>query len=193
MIDDEASKWDARYRTAPAVTPQPARAVAQYAHLLPPRGKALEVACGLGGNALLLARLGLHTEAWDISAVAIERLRSLAQEQGLTLTATQRDVLVEPPAAAGYDVIVVTRFLDRSLCPALAAALRPDGLLYYQTFVQERVTDHGPGNPAFLLAPGELLQLFPGLLPLAYHDEGRIGDPARGWRDEACLVAQKPR
>ncbi|WP_240905903.1 hypothetical protein [Thiorhodococcus mannitoliphagus] len=75
----------------------------------------------------------------------------------------------------------------------MAAALRPGGLLLYQTFSREAVTDRGPSNPDYRLAPNELLRLFPGLIVRAYRDEGCVGDTRRGTRDIAFLVAQAPR
>ncbi|HEB99563.1 MAG TPA: SAM-dependent methyltransferase, partial [Thiotrichales bacterium] len=67
-----AAKWDARYReSATAVATE---VLVENRHLLPAVGEALDLACGLGGNALLLARHGLRTTAWDLSPVAIERL-----------------------------------------------------------------------------------------------------------------------
>jgi hypothetical protein len=78
------------------------------------------------------------------------------------------------------------------LFPALAAALRPGGLLFYQTWTREAVTGRGPANPAYRLEPGELLRAFAGLRVLAYREEGRVGDVARGVRDQAWLVAMRP-
>ncbi len=185
-------KWDRIHAGAP--WPGPARVLRDFAHLLPGRGRALEVACGLGDNALLLARRGLAVTAWDISPVAIERLRRRAVEDGLAVAAEVRDVEAAAWPLAAFDVIVVSRFLSRGLCPRIQAALKPGGLLYYQTFIRARVdAGRGPSNPAYRLAENELLRLFPGLIVRAYREEGRCGDTRQGWRDEACLVAQKPK
>jgi 2-polyprenyl-3-methyl-5-hydroxy-6-metoxy-1,4-benzoquinol methylase len=184
-------KWDERYRQA--VTAVTAAAVlTDNAHLLPLNGTALDLACGLGGNALALARHGLETHAWDISPVAIERLQAEARREELSVHTEVRDVERAPPPPESFDVIVVSHFLERSLCPALTAALKPGGLLFYQTFSRERVSDEGPKNPDYRLAPGELLALFPWLRPLVYRDEGWVGDPTQGFRNQALLVAKKP-
>ncbi len=185
-----ADKWDTRYRKAGAA--MAGEVLAENRHLLPAKGEALDLACGLGGNALLLARTGLRTRAWDLSAVAIERLAAEADAEGLPLCAEVRDVVVAPPAAGSFDVIVVSRFLERGLCPALMAALRPGGLLFYQTFTRDKAVPGGPSNPAFLLAENELLRLFDGLRLRVYREEGCLGDVTRGLRNEALLVAQRP-
>ncbi len=183
-------KWDRIY--ADAGWPAPARVVRENEHLLPLRGRVLEVACGLGANALLLARRGLDVTAWDLSPVAVERLRRRAEREGLPLRAEVRDVTVAPWPGEAWDVIVVSRFLDRAVCAAMRQALKPGGLLMYQTFVRDPVTSVGPSNPAYRLAENELLRLFSGLIVRAYREEGHCGDRCRGWRDEAYLVAQKP-
>ena len=102
-----------------------------------------------------------------------------------------RDVVLHPPSPASFDVIVVTRFLDRGLVPAITAALRPDGLVYYQTFTRDKLDGAGPSNPDYLLGRNELLKLFATLTILYYREDGRVGDIGRGNRNEAMLVAQK--
>ena len=183
-----AAKWDARYRGS--ATAAATEVLVENRHLLPAVGEALDLACGLGGNALLLARHGLRTTAWDLSPVAIERLA--AEAEGLPLRAEVRDVLAAPPAAGSFDVIVVSRFLERDLCPLLMAALRPGGLLFYQTFTRDKAVPGGPSTPDFLLAENELLRLFEGLRLRVYREEGCLGDVTRGLRNEALLVAQRP-
>lgn len=101
-------------------------------------------------------------------------------------------MVAAPPTPDSFDVIVVSRFLERALCPAIAAALRPGGLLFYQTFVRDDVGAHGPANPAYRLERNELLRLFPQLTLRLYREEGRVGDVTRGVRDEAWLIAQRP-
>ena len=96
------------------------------------------------------------------------------------------------PSPESFDVIVVSRFLERRLAPTLIDALTPEGLLFYQTFTQVTVgAMWGPTNPAYRLAPQELLTLFQPLRVVVYREEGRVGDTTRGWRHEALLVAQK--
>lgn len=191
MHEHDRDKWNARYRaTGAGAPPSAARVLAENTHLLPAHGKALDLACGLGGNALLLARHGLHTTAWDLSEEALSQAAGFAERAGHALTLVQRDVVARPPRPASFDVIVVSRFLERAVVPALIAALRPDGLLFYQTFTREAVTAKGPRRPAYRLAPNELLRLFAELHVLVYREEGRVGDTTQGWRDEALLVAQ---
>lgn len=185
----DIGKWDARYREAGE--PMPARVLSENLHLLPARGCALDLACGLGANALLLARCGLESFAWDSSPVAIEKLRAAAAAAGVAVHAELRDVVAQPPEPQGFDVIVVAHFLDRGLAPALVAALRPGGLLFYQTFTRARGGASGPRNPDYLLRENELLRLFSALQPIVYREEGTLGDLARGFRDQALLVAAK--
>jgi tellurite methyltransferase len=191
MTSQDREKWDQRYRKERADEPAAARVLAENDHLLPRRGTALDLACGRGGNALLLAAAGLDTHAWDISAVALEMLSDAAARKGLVIHTRQCDISATPPEAASFDVIVVSRFLDRDIIPPLVAALRQDGLLFYQTFTADKNPSVGPSNPAYMLHRGELLELFAGLQPVLYREEDRIGDPGRGFRDEAMIIAQR--
>ena len=188
--NDYRERWERRYRQGPDAASGAARVLTENAHLLPAAGQALDLACGLGANALFMARRGLHTQAWDWSREAVRRLEAAAQ--GLTLTAQVRDVVQAPPEPRSFDVVVVSRFLERGLLPALANALRPGGLLFYQTFTRERVDDTGPNRPQFRLAENELLERFRTLRVLVYREEGRVGDCRRGFRNEALLVAHRP-
>lgn len=183
--------WDARHGD-PLKRPAMARVLEENLHLLPTAGCALDLACGLGGNALALAERGLQVTAWDLSPVAIERLRAFAAERGLdNLTAAVRDVEGEPPATESFDLIVVSYFLSRALIPHLIAALKPGGLIFYQTFTRIAVTDTGPTNPEYRLDDNELLALFDGLHVRFYREENRLGDLSLGVRDVAMLVAER--
>lgn len=189
--DPQREKWDRRYRDGDPARAEPAEVLRANAHLLPAHGTALDLACGLGANAVCLARHGFTTHAWDFSTAAIDKLAGYAAASGLPLSAQVRDVCAAPPAAASFDVIVVSFFLERDLAPALCAALRPGGLLFYQTFTRACVDESGPANPAYRLARNELLRLFHGLAPVVYREENTLGDISRGWRNQAMLVAQK--
>ncbi|MEW8507855.1 MAG: methyltransferase domain-containing protein [Candidatus Thiodiazotropha sp.] len=196
MIDsdrDQAlrSKWDQRHADAEK-TPTAAEVLTRNLHLLPAKGLALDLACGLGGNALALARQGLDVVAWDISPVAIQRLNGEVDEAGLrNLRAEVRDVEASPPPPCHFDLIIVSYYLERGLIPRLIDALRPGGLIFYQTFIRAAVTSVGPQNPDFRLGDNELLQLFSGLQLRYYREENRLGNLAQGVRDVALLVAEK--
>lgn len=188
--DPRRERWRQRYLDAETLG-QPCDLLRACEHLLPADGCALDLACGMGGNAALLAARGLETHAWDYADSAVERIRELAAQIGLTIHAEARDVFANPPDPASFDIIVVSRFLERALCPAIAAALRPGGLLFYQTFTRDKLGDIGPSKADFLLAPNELLRLFSGLRVVHYREDSRYGDLDRGERSEAWLVAAR--
>jgi SAM-dependent methyltransferase len=141
--------------------PDATRWLVDHAHLLPPGGDALDVASGAGRNAIWLAERGFHTRAVDRDEAAILQIRETAARLQLPLQADVVDLetgdpQVFPPA---YDVIVVVHYLHRPLFPALKAALRPGGVLVYETFTRAQALRGRPTNPAFLLELGELRDL----------------------------------
>jgi tellurite methyltransferase len=184
---DIREKWNERYRAATGKR-QASRVLSENLHLLPGAGRALDLACGLGGNALLLAEQGLEVDACDIADVAVAALQSVATKRQLPVRAQVRDVEASPPGPGTFDVIVVSHFLERGIIPDLIQALRPGGLIYYQTFTRQRVSDRGPQREEFRLDEQELLQLFSGLQVLFYREEGCVGDVQQGFRDEAMFI-----
>lgn len=186
-------KWDSHYAQVDYDELQPCRALLDNSHLIPTEGRALDLACGLGANALYLARRGLTTTAWDLSPVAIDALQNRAIAEGLKLNAEVRDLSLEPLPAERFDLIYVGNFLKRSLCPYIENALRPGGVLVYQTWVVGKLTDEGPSDPDFLLAENELLGLFPNLIVRYFRDEGCLGDLDQGNRNRSVLIAQRGR
>ena len=188
---DLRDKWNSRYKES-AVVPKAARVLHENLHLLPTKGLALDVACGLGGNAIALARQGLQVDAFDISDVAIAALQEQVEQNGLSINALVRDIEQTPLEPRTYDVIVVSYFLSRPLFPLLIAALKPGGLMYYQTFTQSKVSDRGPQNPDYRLADQELISLMAGCHLLVYREEGCVGNTREGFRDELMYVGMKP-
>lgn len=191
--DERRVRWQQRYLESGQPAPQAASVLQENVFLLPAGGSALDLACGRGGNALLLAGHNLEVSAWDYAPAAIQELDRTARAVDLSLRAEVRDVIEHPPAPNSFDVIVVSYFLERSLVPAIRAALRPGGLLFYETFTREQVVERGPSNPLFRLEPNELLQLFAGMRVLAYREYGLAGDLSQGARDTAWLVARNER
>lgn len=182
-------KWDEIYRQKTDIDPIPATMLSEYSHLLPQHGLALDLACGLGGNAFFLAKQGLQVDAWDISPVAIERIKN--KTRNLNIQPRSIDICNTPFPSNRYDVIAVSRFLERQIIPQLIDALKVGGLIFYQTFTLDKAQSGGPSNPTFLLQKAELLSLFSRLSPVIYHEEASIGDISKGIRNEAILIAQK--
>jgi SAM-dependent methyltransferase len=140
---------------------EPTRWLVDHAGMLPQTGDALDVASGSGRNAFWMAARGLTTIAIDRHAAAIAAINEHARLRGLPLRGEIID-LEAPDAvlpAAAFDLIVVVHYLHRPLFPAITAALRPGGILVYETFTRAQAERGRPTNPAFLLRPGELREL----------------------------------
>ena len=193
--NSDSDKWNARYKlreqTEALTNIAPAYLLQKYQHLLPSSGKALDLASGLGANALFLAQHNLETHAWDISSVAIEKLNSEANSLNLNIKTEVRDVVAKPPEEKSFDVIVVCHFLERKIMLNIISALRQNGLLFYQTFTKARVQDTGPSNENYRLGKNELLRLCENLDVIVYREEDLIGDTASGFRNQALFIGQR--
>ena len=184
------AKWDTIYSQYQGQT-EAVAVLTENRCLLPDQGRALDLACGLGGNALLMAEAGLSVDAWDISNVALQALQEQAAVRRLRIDARQCIITPQMLPIGLYDVIVISRFLDRALCNAIMGALKTGCLMFYQTFTRGKLDQQGPSNPDYLLASNELLRLFAPLTLIFYREYARIGDLRRGDRNEACFIGQK--
>jgi SAM-dependent methyltransferase len=157
------------------------------APLLPPRGRALDVAGGAGRHALWLARRGLAVTLADVSGVALAIAADRARAEGLRLATVELDLEAAPLPAGPWDVIVCAYFLDRRLLAALPAALAPGGLLAVAHATRRNLERHPRPGPSHVLEEGELPSLVRGVEVLSYEE---------GWlesgRHEARLVARRP-
>ena len=191
MSDEIASKWNSRYSYTGEPMPAPSRVLSSGIRWLPlgedgrvveseNAPKALDLACGRAANGHWLAQRGFNVSAWDISETVVAEIRS--RKPQLLHDVAVRDVIKHPPEPGSFDVIVVSRFLHRALCPAIADALKPGGVLLYETFT------HGLSNPDYLLKPNELLSLFGELRVLEYHEPL----PDASGKASARLIARRP-
>ncbi|MEJ2746297.1 MAG: class I SAM-dependent methyltransferase, partial [Anaerolineae bacterium] len=161
MTHPDAARWNHRY-TQDGHTWQerrPRQLLREFAHLLPDQGLALDAAAGVGLHGLFLAERGLHVIALDVSEVGLRLARESAQRRGLWLETAVFD-LAHPWLPANYfDVIANFRFLERATFPVYRQALKPGGLLFFETFLK---TDPQGDYPDHYLNPGELKQAFAG-------------------------------
>jgi SAM-dependent methyltransferase len=152
-----------------APTDTPSAWVRRFAAAVP-AGEVLDLACGSGRHARLFASLG-HP------VIAVDRdPQALASTAGPGITTLEIDLEEEgarwPFEAGRFAGIVVTNYLHRPLMRDLVNSLAPGGVLIYETFALGNEAFGKPSNPAFLLRPGELLDIAAqgGLTVLAYED-----------------------
>ena len=163
-------------RPSESVTPQqPVPLLTEYAHLLPSNGSALDLACGKGRNAIFLAQRGLEVTGIDRSEVTLAEAKEAAEEAGVQVQAkikwVAEDLETAPLPQNHYDVITCFYYRDPNLYPQIFAALRPGGILFYETFTLDQLQhDFGPRDPDHLLAPGELPRVFQRLELLFYRE-----------------------
>ena len=191
MSESSREKWDSIYSTSDMESRQACQVLVENQHLLGGGGLALDLACGSGGNAVLLARRGFKVFAWDISPVAIKSLTDYLRQEKLDIVPEACDLEAVLPYTSGVDVVVVSRFLDRVLISKIKASLKPSGLIFYQTFIKDKPSERGPKNPDYLLEANELLSMFVDWQILFYREEARIGNLSSGHREEAMLVARR--
>src|SRR5688572_23861075 len=133
--------------------------VLRWAHLIAP-GRILDVASGNGRHARFF-----HGKGFDV--VAVDRVP--VPVQGITfIQADLEDGNPWPFAGERFAGIVVTNYLHRPLFEAIRDSLGENGVLIYETFMVGNERYGKPSNPHFLLRPGELLQAFAALTPVAF-------------------------
>jgi rhodanese-related sulfurtransferase len=132
------------------------------ADLLPrTRGRALDVACGRGRHALLLAAAGFDVHAVDRDDAALGALRGASQRLDLPVSVERLDLETGAVDLGGreYALVVVFHYLHRPLFPAIVDAMAPGALLIYETFTVDQAAVGRPSDPEFLLEHGELPRL----------------------------------
>ncbi len=164
----------------------PSTWVRRFAALIPPGGKVLDVACGSGRHARLLAGMGYRVVAVDRDALA---LAALDKSQGIAARVADLENAPWPFHAACFDGVIVTNYLYRPRFDTLIDALRPGGVLIYETFMVGNETLGKPSNPDFLLQAGELLDRVCPRLTVIEFEQGRVDDPKPAFIQRICAVA----
>lgn len=143
------------------------------------RGPVLDIACGAGRHALLFAQRGLQVVAVDREPQSIPGVRFVQ--------ADLENGSAWPLPGERFSAIVVANYLHRPLFPQLEASLAEGGVLIYETFMAGNERYGRPTNPAFLLRPGELLQAFSRLTPVAF-EQGQVDAPKPAMIQRLCAV-----
>ena len=194
--------WDAKHSLAAKEAVEAPAGILNELWPLLPAGAALDLACGRGRNAIFLAGHGRPVTAVDWSAAALDLLEKRAQTLDLAVRRIDRLEQAKPGRAGidlvqadleraelgadGYFLILCVQYLQRSLFPQICRALRPGGMLLFETYTKAQLDfAGGPRNPEHLLDRGELRRAFPELQTVFYRE-------LRAEQGIASLAARKP-
>ncbi len=156
MPNQDAQRWNDRYARDGMLwqARQPRQLLLDFAHLLPAKGLALDAAAGVALHGLFLAERGLHVIALDVSEIGLRFALESARKRGVWLETAVYDLSHPWLPTNVFDVIVNFRFLERAALPVYRRALKPGGLLFFETFLK---TEPNQDYPDHYLNPGELL------------------------------------
>jgi len=189
MSELDREKWDRRYAEDSYRKGNPVSLLQDWL----PRigtGKALDVACGAGRNAIAMARAGFRVDAIDISPVGLELARREAGSLGLDINWIEHDLDQAYAFATDYDLIVVLWYVNLPLIAKLRDCLAPGGYLLCEEHLVAEGKLAGPENPLFRVVPGALREAAQGLDILLYEESTSTnteGEPMASAR----LVARK--
>ena len=174
--------------------------LSKYHDQLSQAGPVLDLACGSGRNGLQLLQQQIPVVFADSNPQALQRVRATLEEPQYRANAGLAELwevdfeqpYTRPLQDRDFGAILVFRYLHRPLFPSIELALRPGGLLIYETFTRGQALMGRPTNPDFLLQEGELEQQF-AAWEILHCFEGTVATPPnRRPSAIAQLVARKP-
>ena len=189
-MDGDRERWNAKWRERAGELETQARFLVEHAHLLPARGKALDIAGGAGRNAIWLARRGLEVTVVDVSDVALDKAERRATSAGLAsrMKFVRADLDDDLPFAPLYDLVFVFHYLNRERRDDFAALLHQGGMFVAVNVTTTNLERHASPSARFLVEPGEQARW---LRELGYE----IVSAREGWNDEgrheAAVVAKR--
>ncbi len=172
MSAEDQQRWDARYAEAgpPSERAIPSGLI-EFETLLPTSGRALDVACGAGHGSIWLVDRGLEVVGIDVSAVAVDQSKQLAEDLGLSDRCQfhVHDLDDGLPDGPKVDLVLCHLFNGRELDAPMLDRLRPNGILA-MTVLSEVGAEPG----LFRVGAGELLDRFAGADVLGHREaDGR--------------------
>jgi tellurite methyltransferase len=190
MSEADRTKWNQRYAEDNYRKTNPVTLLSDWLPRIPV-GRALDVACGAGRNALLLAEADFEVDAIDISAVGLKQLDAKAREGGFRVNCIEHDLDQPYAFATDYNLIVVLWYVNLPLIARLCACLAPGGYLVCEEHLRSEQEVIGPGNDDYRVAPGALRTAVSSLELLLY-EECIEAIPEGGQLASARVVAARP-
>ena len=166
----DREEWNERYGTDELVwRAEPNRFLVEEVERLTP-GRALDLACGEGRNAVWLASQGWRVVGMDFSSAGLAKGRRMADERGVEVTWVEADAVSWIPPRSGFDLVVLM-YLQlpydqrRAALGHAAAALAPRGVLLVVGHDATNPTEGfgGPQDPAVLFSAEDIVGDLDGL------------------------------
>ena len=168
LKDEE--KWNHKYEVPEYMAgKEPVEWLKDHSGLLKRKGSALDIASGEGRNAVFAAENGYQTLAVDISTKGLEKALALADEKGVSIETQLVDLDNWKIEQNAFDLILCFNFLDRRIFPAIQRALKPGGLIFYETFTIDYLK-YSSFKREWVLEHNELLHAFSELRILNYRE-----------------------
>ena len=186
----DREKWNRRYAAGAYAERTEASVLLQAWIGKIQTGRALDVACGAGRNALYLAEHGFEVHGVDISAEALSRARASARQRRVRLELIEHDLDRPLTLSAVYQLILVIRYVNLPLMIQLTNFLAPGGFLICEQHLVSEADVIGPENPAYRVAPGQLAAAVPEL-DMLYLNEALVTEPDGRLAALAQLVARR--
>jgi 2-polyprenyl-3-methyl-5-hydroxy-6-metoxy-1,4-benzoquinol methylase len=182
-MQSDKERWNTRYKEKPFrdyVEPIVEKYINQAN-----KGYALDIACGQGRNTHFLADNGFEVDAVDLSDYALSQIKDDPKIHKIEV-----DLDLYNLEKNKYDLIVNINYLNRRFYHQIQEALKPDGVVIFETFIIAHGDFNNPQNPEYLLRSNELLHAFIGM-EIIYYEE-RFDINLRGEKTKvASLVARK--
>ncbi len=181
----DAEKWNATYADRHDASLDADALLTKGSHLFQ-GGRALDLACGTGGNSIYLARCGYRVDAVDISFEALRKLNGTARDLNLSVGCVAADLDYWPIPADTYHLVAVFYFFAPDRIQDMVRSLRPGGVIFYATYNINHKSEKPNFNEAYLVPQD-------GLRP--YFDSLRVvlDEPSTGTSGNiSCLIARKP-
>jgi 2-polyprenyl-3-methyl-5-hydroxy-6-metoxy-1,4-benzoquinol methylase len=193
MTEADAERWDEKYSRVerrPWDIDGPQSVVVELAEAGKLNGRVLDLGCGTGENAILVAQHGAEVVGVDISSVAIEKAAQKARDRGVAVRFEVADALRLDRLDETFDVVIDSGLFHTFAAPdsrslyrsSLANVIRPDGLVYLTCISDLQTGDWGPRR----VGQAEIQETFIGrgweIEELRECErERRVNSPAKAW------------
>ena len=188
MSKQDRDKWNLKHHQGYEENNNPAVLLKDWLVKIPV-GRALDLACGGGRNAVFLAQAGYQVDAIDISSEGLKQARQKSEKLGLSINWIEHDLDQCYQFDRDYNLIVVMWYVDPGLISRLCHCLAPGGYLLCEEHLIVDQEVIGPHNPDYRLAPGALRDAVTGLDVLFYRESVETA-PEGGQVASARIVAK---